>query len=75
MKCVCSQNGLDVEFLARKYPQPFLKVGSQLLANALEIFPLKMGGCSTQAWMPTYVSIFTHSPDDMSLDSDGGIIY
>jgi len=29
----------------------------------------------TQAWMPACLLRITHSPDDMSLESDGGMIY
>jgi hypothetical protein len=38
-------------------------------------FPLKMGWFYTQACMPTYVSILRIPPDDMSLESDGGMTY
>jgi hypothetical protein len=47
---------------------------TKLFINVTSFFSLSEGGggSSTQAWMPTYVCI--HSPDDMSLESDGGII-
>jgi hypothetical protein len=37
--------------------------------------PLKVGRFYTQACMPIYVSILRIPPDDMSLESDGGMTY
>jgi hypothetical protein len=37
-------------------------------------FSWRWGGSSTQAWMPTHDSVLRIPPDDMSLESDGGII-